>query len=1171
MAIQFGRTWWGQQWLQALSHVDNSNRLPRGASYARAGHVLSMEMMSNSVEAKVQGSMSKPYQIHLKSPLFDNNYKKVFINKLIARPAIISQLFNRILAPEILTIARDSSLKVFPQKWSDIQMRCSCPDSAVPCKHIAAVIYKISQEIDMNPFLVLEMHGLDLIDELANQGIILRQQKNLECKTFESLIQSYTEYDGVPPDIQIYEPIDLSLLSDLSLTIPKLLPDSPVFYNEGNFRERFEAIYNACTKEASKILSGKTTLASALGVNTPSNLITFKSELKLSYSSIKGLYFNTMSGEEISSSSMFAAIMNIDKDRLNDYDPTTISIYKIILAALHFIAKGSIIPQLFNYQDNQFIITWLPSLIDAEARKVVKQLEETILPGILVIERKEGKKVKSLFVSNQAYIILSMIIDHFIHQFKKPLKPNPLTNFFFYQTPSAFKSVGQESVPGSVSKWLECLHINTSTIKPVFEVNIVSDRRYSLDIQFDGILPEGQRVSLRTLITDPRFISDRFKAIQILTLLTAFIPNLEEHINLEANESLTFGSKTFAWFLTEMIPAIRVLGLKVILPRALETLLRPKRTMSVSKSTKSSQGFIRLDDLLQFQWQIAIGDHRLTQEEFNKLLNWGETLFRFKQEYFYINDMELVSLKKSLLDKKSSTPGQLLQAVLSGEFEGTKITLTPEVEKLIKDLTIETQIGLPTGLKAKLRPYQERGYSWMYRNARIGFGSIIADDMGLGKTLQVIALLAKLKEESVINTKKRVLIVMPTGLLTNWRNEIMRFAPGLTCELYHGVSRDIKEFKSDIMLTTYGIMRSDYEALKRLKWHILVIDEAQNIKNHDTAQTKALKAIPADIRIAMSGTPVENRLEEFWSIMDFVNKGYLGNTKSFRSEYSIPIQIDNDAKVIERFKKVTSPFIMRRMKSDKSIITDLPDKIEMDQLVTLTGDQAALYQQTLKEAMKEISGITDSDSKSLFKRQGLVLQMILALKQICNHPTQFLKDGQTDGMLSGKIQLLYDLLDSILEVNEKVLIFTQFKEMGDLLVRFIKDRYHEEPLFYHGGCSVKQREELIERFQKGHRDNIFILSLKAAGTGLNLTAASHVIHYDLWWNPAVENQATDRAYRIGQHKNVMVHRLICSNTFEEKINEMIRKKRDLAEMTVATGENWIGKMSNSELEEIFRP
>lgn len=349
----------------------------------------------------------------------------------------------------------------------------------------------------------------------------------------------------------------------------------------------------------------------------------------------------------------------------------------------------------------------------------------------------------------------------------------------------------------------------------------------------------------------------------------------------------------------------------------------------------------------------------------------------------------------------------------------------------------------------------------------------------------------------------------------------------------------------------------------------MVIDEAQNIKNINTNQTKAIKAIKANHFIAMSGTPVENRLSELWSIMDYCNRGFLGNIKEFNDTYGNPIQQFNDVEVAENLKKVTAPFMMRRLKSDKSIISDLPDKIEMDSYASLTKEQAVLYEATLEKAMADIEGMELSDNKAMFVRQGLILQMIMALKQICNHPTQFLKNNVLNPALSGKMALLFDKLDSIIESGEKVLIFTQYTEMAKLIEHFITERYKEEPLYYHGGSTVKQRKEMVDSFQNNRADKVFILSLKAAGTGLNLTAANHVIHYDLWWNPAVEAQATDRAYRIGQKSDVMVHRFITKNTFEEKINEMIQSKKALAEMTVSTGENWIGNLSNKELRDLF--
>ena len=525
-------------------------------------------------------------------------------------------------------------------------------------------------------------------------------------------------------------------------------------------------------------------------------------------------------------------------------------------------------------------------------------------------------------------------------------------------------------------------------------------------------------------------------------------------------------------------------------------------------------------------------------------------------------------MNNALSETKNVTSGQLLQTALLGSYKSAPVTITDEARALIKFFTDEREIQVPSGINAELRPYQKRGYSWLYRNMRIGFGSILADDMGLGKTLQTITLVQKLKEDGQLK-EKGILIVVPTGLLSNWQSEITRFAPDLTSFIYHGTAREMPKIMPDVLLTSYGVLRSDTKIFAKKQWAVMVIDEAQNIKNPSTAQCKSVKSISADTHIALSGTPVENRMSEFWSIMDFANNGYLGSLKSFGEEYAKPIQVFNDENCAARFRKVTAPFMMRRMKTDKSIINDLPDKIVLDEYSSLTANQAALYHKTLEAAMAEIEEKDTTDNKALFERQGLILQMILALKQICNHPAQYLKNGDLRPELSGKVEMLLDRIEAIVDAGEKVLIFTQFREMGDMIVKFAAQRLGTAPLFYHGGCSVKQRNDMVSMFQNSREHKVFVLSLKAAGTGLNLTAASHVIHFDLWWNPAVEAQATDRAYRIGQDKNVIVHRFITKDTFEEKINEMIQRKKHLAEMTVATGENWIGKLSNKELYEIF--
>ena len=417
-----------------------------------------------------------------------------------------------------------------------------------------------------------------------------------------------------------------------------------------------------------------------------------------------------------------------------------------------------------------------------------------------------------------------------------------------------------------------------------------------------------------------------------------------------------------------------------------------------------------------------------------------------------------------------------------------------------------------------------------------------------------------MKEENKLD--KPVLVVCPTTLMGNWMKELQMFAPSLDAVIYHGAERKL-ELKHDVILTTYAIMRIDVEELKKNQWGMIIVDEAQNIKNPDTAQTLAIKMLKSDVKIAMTGTPVENRLTELWSIFDFINQGYLGSLREFQKSYAIPIERFKENSRAAKLKMSVSPFVLRRLKTDKHVITDLPEKMVINDYCYLSKPQAVLYEKTLNEMMEKISGFTGVN------RRGNIFKLITALKQICNHPYQFLKGGDMSREASGKMDKCISTVESILGNDEKALIFTQYKEMGDILCKIISDECNTNPLFFHGSLTVPQREDLITRFQTEEDAKIMVLSLKAGGTGLNLTSATNVIHYDLWWNPAVEDQATDRTYRIGQDKNVMVHRMITLGTFEEKIDEMLKAKKELADLAVYEGEKIITELSDEEIYEIF--
>ena len=1167
MAQSFGKTWWGQQWLNSLNNIDYSNRLPRGSSYARNGSVKKINIKENHINAKVEGSRPKPYNVDIILPPFFDPELSSFIDSLAGRPVIISKLLNRELDPEVLAIAEAMGLKVFPKQWTDFKMQCSCPDWAVPCKHLAAVIYKVCAEIDNDPFLVFGLHNVDLIGELNKRGIFVSKETteipDLYNLYFDKQQGKKKKNTGFNPE-NAYNKLSYTTLSPIYEPLSALLADAPVFYTgSGNFKEKYIADLGRTVKNAQKILQGKISLEAVLS-------LAVKDEQKINTHSQNKITIDDqyqskvlINDQAFSFPQFLAQIVRIPVTQTPNYQPSTASLHTVFHLALHLLANGAIVPQIVRQHNKAYSVRWLPAMLSKEVRALIEKLQELVPPEVFMWQEKDKQKEIN---KDTALNLLSVFLTELISILKEKNTGDVFIDLFFRGKGYAFTKPGEEALCGGVQAWLQKYYLTQGNYKPQIVVEETLNDSFLVNINiYEKANPLGSSIPLKEILTLKKFEKQRFEILQSLTQLSGFITGLDDNINTSGEKQIVMNNSTFTPFLLKMIPAIQLLDIDILLPKSLREILKPKASVKVKKKTGKS--FLRLDQLLDFDWQVAIGDILMNEEEFKKLLKNSDGLIKHKSRYIYVSSEDLEKLHKHFSAEKQLSPFHLLRAVLSGDYLGAQISLTDEVRDLIKELDNFKEIPLPKGIEATLRPYQQRGYSWMYRNSQIGFGSVIADDMGLGKTLQVITTLLKYKEEGLLNDKK-ALVVAPTGLLTNWQAEIEKFAPSLKTHIFHGTGRKMEQ-GFDILLTSYGIARTEAPKLKKMPWHSLVIDEAQHIKNQDTAQAKAIKSIGADNFIAMSGTPVENRLSELWSIMDYSNRGFLGSHKEFHDAFGSPIETYNDTVVAEKLKKVTAPFMMRRLKSDKSIISDLPDKIEIDCFSTLVKEQASLYEKTLEEAMKEIEAIDATDKKGLFVRQGLVLQMILALKQICNHPTQFLKNNIMDASLSGKLDLLFDKLDSIVESNEKVLIFSQFTEMGKLLKHFITERYKETPLFYHGGCTIQQRKEMVETFQTNHADKIFVLSLKAAGTGLNLTAANHVIHYDLWWNPAVESQATDRAYRIGQKSNVMVHRFITKNTFEERINEMIQSKKALADMTVATGENWIGNLSNKELKYIF--
>jgi len=819
-----------------------------------------------------------------------------------------------------------------------------------------------------------------------------------------------------------------------------------------------------------------------------------------------------------------------------------------------------------------FRIVYEPIVSNKESAKIINELEKNVPENLFII----GEKPKD-FVENFVREYLNYLVYKFLGIKAYRFKDIKSGHYMLKDLEQKSFMKGKD-LAENFAQWFDELYLGKYDLIPYFQVNKLSEDEFELKIHIKN------RETGETILIDDLYHKEKIWDLDTddigkivekqLNYALRYMPELETLFEDEEKLSLVMSLNEVYKLIAQTAYYLQKAQIEVILPSELTNIIIPRASINAKvKASRSddlmeifntvSTSAISLDDILEFSYEVALGDEKLSLEEFNKLLEESnDGLIQYNGKYVLVDKTEGKKLYEQITNAnhKKMTRLELIHASMSGQLQNYDFNYDDAYANVIKDFAKPVDVTTPKNLTGTLRPYQQTGLKWLWTNVSKGFGCCMADDMGLGKTIQVISLILKLKEENKL--KNPVLVICPTTLIGNWMKELQMFAPSLKVATYHGLDRKLN-LNNDIILTTYAIMRIDVEEMKKQTWGMIVVDEAQNIKNPDTAQTIAIKVLKSDIKIAMTGTPVENRLTELWSIFDFINKGYLGSLKDFQKSYAIPIERFKEKQRASKLKLSVSPFVLRRLKTDKNVISDLPDKMMLNDYCYLAKPQAILYEKTLNEMMTKISGFTGVN------RRGNIFKLITALKQICNHPYQFLKSGDMSKELSGKAEKCVDLVNTILDNEEKTLIFTQYKEMGDLLSKIIAEECNTEPSFFHGSLTVPQRETLIEDFQNNPERKVMILSLKAGGTGLNLTSATNVIHYDLWWNPAVEEQATDRTYRIGQDKNVMVHRMITLGTFEEKIDEMLKSKKELADLAVYEGEKIITELSDEEIYEIF--
>jgi SNF2 family DNA or RNA helicase len=805
---------------------------------------------------------------------------------------------------------------------------------------------------------------------------------------------------------------------------------------------------------------------------------------------------------------------------------------------------------------------------------------------------------------------LDIFCDSFARQWGKPSAPKihygddaPAHRWLealFSENPAIQLSPNQlQNLASSHKAWMRNLHVaGDAAFRVAFRLQApaLQDQPWQLHYLIQAkddpslLIPAGEVwKKTRSALTHlgHRFEQPQEKLLVGLGYAARLFPPITDSLKNKRPTELAVDTGGAYTFLRETAPILEGAGFGILIPpwwNKKGARLGVKVKMK-SKSDNVAPGRMSMENLIHYQWKLSLGETELTEEEFRALAKLKSPLVQIRGQWVTLDAEQIDAAIKFWEKRKLDGEMGLLEAMrmgLGGETSAGGLpidSVEPEgwleewLEKFSQSEKLE-ELPQPEGLDGQLRPYQKYGYSWLAFLRRWGLGACLADDMGLGKTIQTISLLVR-EKESAGKFPAPALLIAPTSVVTNWEREIGRFAPGLQTYVHRGADRlKGSEFREaikdkDVVLTSYPVARLDAESIQSIQWLAVILDEAQNIKNPETKQTQVIRKIEAEFRIALTGTPVENRLSELWSIMHFLNPGYLGGRKAFREDFALPIERYHDEEALAKLKQLTAPFILRRVKTDPRVITDLPEKVETKVYCTLTEEQATLYEAVVQDVMKQI------EEEDGIQRRGLVLSMLMQLKQICNHPVQYLHQagkGMADISLdgrSGKLERLGELLEEILAEGDRMLIFTQFAEMGGMLAEHLPKAFGAGTQFLHGGTPAKARDQMVRRFQEDeHAPPVFILSLKAGGTGLNLTRASHVFHFDRWWNPAVEDQATDRAFRIGQKRNVQVHKFVTTGTLEEMIDDMIESKKGLAQAVVGSGEGWLTEMSTDELRKI---
>lgn len=1195
---KYYHNWWTQRWYDEFKSRwrGPAKAWTRGLADYEVGKLgrTDFDQLSGEFSGKIFDSNIKPfYRPVLIFPKLIGDESSSIYEWFVKNPRALTDLFGGKLSEDLPGLITDSLFR-----HSVKSFYCNCGCSSEYCSHLCTLIFSFLETIDQEPLVLFHYLGLNL-EPLLPRSIREALKDKIELQiSLSDLLSGLTEKvqvnnssvtSGFPNIIDT-----LNSSPSYLHTVSSLFSDSRTFLEKGDLRE----LVQNCLLDAQHLLKSKKTISSKSNCWEQSLFVfdDFASRLGV-------IEKNIDASQQLLDRSLLT-------ERFLSYGPMPPSVELLVQVAQIIIEKGACLPLIFKADDlslNLPRLLWVPavnepslnlafkelfkldSLSDIEKMVEVRSLKSVVAFRVLLNDDSTQSNEKAAARRALIIYLIAQIITGFIELAADPSSVKGLVSAMLLgRNIGALEGLVNQKVAAEIVKLFQIpmapyilfsKPLVTITDEPETNINATDGKHgYRIDFGFYSgsslqDLTQKDRGTEAAFFTQDiaskvQFSKYRLLCIRFLKVLSAQ-NSVFDTLAYRLTPYLSDDFQALKSFLVDCVPKMLMLGIRVVMDKRFKKIIRP--TLHIYASKGDDGKVISFFGNMDFSAQLSVDGKPLTDSEAKKLLSLmpaeaqESVIVNFQDQLIELDPQEVGTFNKMREKVKRLNPFEQLKSVIVNNWNGYGITLSQEIEQNLADILNVPEIDLPKSIQATLRPYQIVGYQWLMKNITKKMGALIADDMGLGKTLQVICAITKCCEDSLF-ADKPILVVVPAGVLHNWKAEFKKFSS--TLDVRFSLDADVTHpSKStdpmpDVVLTTYSTLTIHFELFAEKEWGLVVADEAQYLKNPASARSKAFRLLKSDEMIAMTGTPIENRLMDLWSIFTCIQPKLLGDQKDFIRDYAIPIEAYKNQKVSENLRKIIAPFVLRREKTDPAIICDLPKCAVNNVPVKLTPLQAYLYKEAVNKYLDQI--IQQERKKGI-----LTIRLLTDLKQICNSPSQFLKRNaeQPD---SGKAVTLIKMLGALLAKGKKVLIFTQYYQMGLKLQDWIEKTIGERPEFLNGSMPLNARSSLIKRFQQDANRKILIVSLKAGGVGLNLTAASVVIHYDLWWNPAVEQQATDRAYRIGQNKDVTVYRMICEGSFEERIDEVITKKRELARNINVKTDKWLGELSPQELEEFFK-